>query len=212
MKRSYFFIFALIIAVSVLPYSVKGADNGFSIAVKPGIYIPQSDLKGFDTGFNGEVAVAYKFFPNLAVEAGLGYFKAHNTTYEFGTGYALRDKSTVRVIPLTASVKGILPVDKWEFYGLGGIGEYFVKGKERVDGTIGGVSESASGSDTDRVFGAHLGLGVNYNITSSWFVGAEGKYLWTGHANLSDDVLGVSTTERFKLNGILATAVIGYRF
>ena len=189
-----------------------GADKAFSLAIKPGIYIPQGDLKDFDTGFNGEVAVAYKFFPNLAVEAGLGYFKAHNTTYEFGTGYALRDKSTVRVIPLTASVKGILPVDKWEFYGLGGIGEYFVKGKDSISGTIGSINGSASGSDTDRVFGAHLGLGVNYNITSNLFVGAEGKYLWTRHTNLSDDGSGVSITEKFRLNGILTTAVIGYRF
>jgi outer membrane protein W len=190
-----------------------GADKAFSLAIKPGIYIPQGDLKDFDTGFNGEVAVAYKFFPNLAVEAGIGYFKTQNTiSSESGPGYLLRDKSKIRVIPLTASMKGILPMDKWEFYGLGGIGEYFVKGKDGISGTIGGVNGSVSGSDTDRVFGAHLGLGVNYNITSNLFVGAEGKYLWTRHVNLSDDVSGVSITEKFRLNGILGTAVIGYRF
>jgi hypothetical protein len=55
MKRSYSSIFTLLIAVSVLPYSVMGADKGFSVAVKPGIYISQSDLKDFDTGANGEV-------------------------------------------------------------------------------------------------------------------------------------------------------------
>ena len=212
MKRSSLFIFALIIAISILPHSVMGADKGFSLAVKPGIYIPQKDLKDFDTGFNGEVAVAYKFFPNLAVEAGIGYFKTQNTISESGPDYLLRDKSRIKVIPLTVSMKGILPVDKWEFYGLGGIGEYFVKGKDSIGGTIGSINGNASGGDTDRVFGAHLGLGVNYNITSNLFVGAEGKYLWTRHTNLSDDVSGVSITEKFRLNGILTTAVIGYRF
>lgn len=54
MKRIYFSISALLIAVSVLPYSIIGADKTFSIAVKPGIYITQSDFKDFDTGVNGE--------------------------------------------------------------------------------------------------------------------------------------------------------------
>jgi hypothetical protein len=85
MKRSYFLIFALIIAVSVLPYPVMGADKGWSVAVKPGIYIPQSDLKDFDTGLNGEVAVAYRFHKNLAVEGGIGFFYTEDEFTQYGT-------------------------------------------------------------------------------------------------------------------------------
>jgi outer membrane protein W len=212
MKRSYFLIFTLIIVVSVLPYSVMGADKGWSVAVKPGIYIPQSDLKDFDTGLNGEVAVAYRFHKNLAVEGGIGFFYTEDEFTQYGTvngvPASMNNELEIGVMPVTVSIKGILPVGKWEFYGLGGVGAYMVYGELEQTLNVGGYRSHWSGDDTDAVFGAHLGLGINYNITPRWFVGAEGKYVWTSKAKLEDG----GASAKFKLDGILATAVIGFRF
>src|SRR5512145_676238 len=102
-----------------------GADKGFSIAVKPGVYIPQKDLKDFDTGVNGEVAAAYKFTPYFAVEGGIGYFNTEDKLTQYGTvngvPASFRDKLQIHVMPLTVSVKGILPVNQWDLYGFGGV-------------------------------------------------------------------------------------------
>jgi outer membrane protein W len=189
-----------------------GADKAFSIAVKPGIYVPRSDLKHYDTGVNGEVAISYKFLPNLAVEGGIGYFYTEDNFRQYGTvngvPASFRDEFQIHVMPLTVSIKGIVPVDKWEFYGLGGVGAYMIYGELKEKVTVGNVRYRTSGDDTDIILGTHLGVGVNYNITPRFFVGGEGKYVWTGKARLDDD----SLITKFKLNGILATAAIGFRF
>jgi outer membrane protein W len=77
---------------------------------------------------------------------------------------------------------------------------------------VGNRAAGGTVKDTDTVFGAHVGMGLHYNITRTWFIGAEGKYLWTGEAKLRDDVAGIPVEADYKLDGILATAVLGYRF
>lgn len=67
-------------------------------------------------------------------------------------------------------------------------------------------------NDSTMIFGGNLGLGFHYNITPTIFVGAEGKYLWTSKAKLQDEAYGVPVEAKFKMDGILATAVIGFRF
>ena len=96
------------------------------IAVKPGMYSPQSsDLNGFNTGFNGEIVAGYRCNPNVAVEMGLGYFHTDSTLRAsgqvFGVLYSGSNNRTIDVFPLTLTFQGILPVGKWEFYGMGGL-------------------------------------------------------------------------------------------
>ena len=82
----------------------------------------------------------------------------------------------------------------------------------KVSGTINSWSGRASFKDTNTVFGAHLGLGCQYNITPKLFVGAEGKYLWARPAKLKDHSQEISFGARPRMDGILATAVVGFRF
>jgi opacity protein-like surface antigen len=56
----------------------------------------------------------------------------------------------------------------------------------------------------DTTFGFLLGLGFNYDITETIFLGLEGKYFW---ANPRFDTLGSPD-----IDGILATASLGFRF
>ncbi len=57
-----------------------------------------------------------------------------------------------------------------------------------------------------------MGGGLHYNITPGIFVGVEGKYLWTDKAKLKDEAYGVPLEAKFKMDGLIATAVIGFRF
>jgi len=83
-----------------------------------------------------------------------------------------------------------------------------VKARGTIDGRP--FSEELDGDDV--VFGGYLGLGVHYNMTRWMFVGAEGKYLWTDRAKPEDVFFGVPFGVKFKLDGILATGVLGFRF
>jgi hypothetical protein len=60
--------------------------------------------------------------------------------------------------------------------------------------------------------GGYLGAGIHYNITPRIFFGAEGKYLWTNKAKLEYEEFGVPLRVKFKMDGFIATAVIGIRF
>jgi outer membrane protein W len=77
---------------------------------------------------------------------------------------------------------------------------------------VNGIPVSVELDGEDIVFGGYLGLGVHYNITPRFFVGVEGKYLWTDRANPKDEYYDESLGVKFKLDGILATAVLGFRF
>ena len=56
-----------------------------------------------------------------------------------------------------------------------------------------------------------MGGGLNINITRNLFIGVEGKYLWTDKVD-GDEVFGIPSEAKFKMDGIIATAVIGFRF
>jgi hypothetical protein len=58
----------------------------------------------------------------------------------------------------------------------------------------------------------YAGGGLHCNIMPKIFVGVEGKYLWTDKAKLRDEVNGIPLEANFKMDGIIATAVIGMRF
>ena len=186
------------------PPETKSA--GFNIpsnyfVFKGGIYSPQTnDLDGFDTGFNGELAIGHYFNRNWAVEFGAGYFQtsASQTLVIPSLGLISDLKVDIDVMPVTLALKGIIPMDRFELYGIGGIGAYFVWTK----GRYGGFSES----DSDVLFGGFAGLGMNYNFSPTTYVGLEGKYLWTSDASFS------AAHVKYKLDGIIATLNLGFRF
>jgi opacity protein-like surface antigen len=216
MKKVLTAALCLIFAVVASPLYAGEAGNNY-MAFKPGIYSPQhGDIDDFDEGFFGEAAFGYKYNPNFAAEMGIGYFHTENT-YTFGTevmginlGY--KENIDIDVFPITFTLRGIIPYNDFEFYALTGIGLYVVKGDADIRVSVDDLLFKGSLDDTTTVFGFHLGLGLHYNLTPTWFIGAEGKYFWTGTAKLKDKVEGIPIEAKFKLDGILATAVVGFRF
>jgi len=99
---------------------------------------------------------------------------------------------------IVGAVPGALPpVTGWvAARGEFGIGVYITKAE--VSGTFGNFSGSTKGA-----FGLHAGGGVNFNITPTVFLGAEGRYLWAKPSFGGQDI---------KLDGFTVTADLGFRF
>jgi opacity protein-like surface antigen len=211
-------IFMVVLVITFLiPINVF-AESPFYLALKSGIYSPQSsDLDG-NNGFSGEIAFGFQFNPYIAAEFGIGYFNTEREEMVVGATYMRRKEFDINVLPVTFTLKAILPYKKWEFFWLGGGGVYIVSGPFEVEDH--GYHYYYHYDyhyyydyhyDYDAVFGGYLGAGIHYNITPTIFVGAEGKYLWTGKVK-GDEVFDISSEARFKLDGVIATAVFGVRF
>ena len=172
------------------------------VVLKGGIYSPSlshnlNDFNGGNrshldskTGFAGEVAVGHYFLPMLAVELGAGYFESK------GSPAAEPGEAKLKVVPLIATGKVLLPLGIFEPYGLFGIGAYI------TDLNVSGNTGNFQGS-TEVTYGLHAGAGFNINFTNAMFVGLEGKYLWAEPSFRGQHV---------KLDGFITTADIGFRF
>ena len=79
--------------------------------------------------------------------------------------------------PLTVAFKGLIPVDKFEFYGIGGVGAYLLE--TDIDRSDNFRRHRDSDTDSETLFGGFAGLGATFNFTPRLFAGVEGKYLWT---------------------------------
>lgn len=149
--------------------------------VKLGGYLPQAnDVEDFDNSLYGELAVGRYFHPNVAGELGIGYTKSD--------GPAGRD---VTIMPVTAGVKGVLPMGNVEPFATLGVGMYYSE------------AEGPGFSEDDTVFGFFAGAGVNFNFTGNMFLGVEGKYFFAEPSFGSDDL---------EIDGINLTANLGFRF
>jgi len=210
MKNSSIGIKSIFTVVLVLTFLIPinlfaQAQAPFYIAFKAGIYSPQSsDLDGFDTGFNGEFAFGFRFHPNIAAELGFGYFNTEGDKTVVGATHVARKNYDIDVWPITFTLKAILPYQRWEFFGLAGGGLYSVSIPYDVEGHH--HQYYYYYDDYDSVLGGYLGAGIHYNISPRIFVGVEGKYLWTEQAKF------MNIEDRFRLDGIIANAVFGFRF
>jgi outer membrane protein W len=119
------------------------------------------------------------------------------------------EEDEIKVIPVVVSAKGIYPTGNFELFGEFGVGAFFAD----FEGTL---ITSALGTtvidDSDTVFGIILGVGAIYNITRNAFFGIEVKYLATDDVEIKGAIMGVPVTLGGDLNGIIATANLGFRF
>jgi opacity protein-like surface antigen len=195
------------------PKATKMPENYF--VFKPGAFFPTGDIKDLKTGFNGEIAYGRRFHPNAALEIASGYIgpgnntKTGTVTGSYGTVYGYSTKSELYAIPITLAIKGIACVDNFEIFAVLGGGGYYVNAKETY--TVNGLGR-VSASDSTWVLGGFLGAGATYNITPEWFIGLEGKYLWTDKAKLRDTIGTVTLTGDVRVEGVQGLALIGFRF
>ena len=192
------------VVIFLIPSNLPAA-NPFYIAIKPGVYFPQSGT--LDTGLSGEFAFGYRFNPNIAGEFGLGFFNTKGEVTVPGTN--VHQDFHIYVYPATFTLKAILPYKKWEFSALGGGGVYLVFRPYDYNDYY---HHHHDDYDYDVIFGGYLGAGIQYNITPRIFAGVEGKYLWTDKVKYRYGGYATPFEAEFRMDGIISTAVVGFRF
>jgi opacity protein-like surface antigen len=197
MKTAFALFLVLAVALVGIAPSVSLAENPSNyVVLKGGIYSPSKNFNlnninvDNKTGVDGEIAIGHYFLPMFATELGGGYFESK------GSPAALPGETKLKVVPVTLTAKGLLPMGMIEPYGEFGVGVYMMK--LDVSGDFGNFSGSSKG-----VFGLHAGAGVNFNITQNVFLGVEGRYLWAKHSFGGQEI---------KLDGFTVTADLGFRF
>ena len=210
--RTFAFTALTVILICLLPICSLGQDSPNYFALKGGVYSPTGDLddSNYDSGFAGELAYGRYFNVNFAMEFSVGYFKSDaSVSGSNATLGTFSEQDEIKVIPVVVSAKGVYPTGNFELFGEFGVGAFFAD----FEGTL---ITSALGTtvidDSDTVFGVILGVGATYNITSNVFFGIEVKYLATGDVEIKGAVMGVPITLGGDLNGITATANLGFRF
>ncbi|HEY3309453.1 MAG TPA: hypothetical protein VGJ93_13445 [Desulfuromonadaceae bacterium] len=141
-------------------------------------------------GFAGEVAYGRYILPVLAIELGAGYFQSQ------GVAVAQTGRTMLRVVPIVATGKFLLPLGPFEPYALGGIGAYI------SDLDVSGNINNFKGT-TEVTYGLHAGAGFNINFTDRAFAGLEGKYLWV------EPSFG---GRHIRMDGFITTLNVGFRF
>ena len=200
---------AILVLPFLLPMNVF-AEPPFFLTYKPGMYSPRSS--GLDAGLSTELAFGYRFNPNIAAEFGFGYFNTQKEVRGKRATRVIQEDCDYYVVPLTLTLKAIFPYKKWEFFGLGGGGVYVVSGPYNLNDYGDYDDYGDFNPHVDAVLGGYLGGGIHYSLTPTIFLGVEGKYLWTDKAKLDGDKSGVPLNAKFRLDGIIAAAVIGVRF
>jgi len=198
----FLFLMTAVALCSLSSTAFAASDADSYIAFKGGVYSPSDsyDLDNFNagsttridskTGFAGEVVIGHYFLPVLAVELGAGYFESK------GSPAAAVGETKLKVVPVVATGKVFLPLGPLEPYGLFGIGAYI------SDLELDGNNTDFSGS-TEVTYGLHAGAGLNINLSDTFFIGFEGKYLWAEPSFGGDHI---------KLDGFVSTAMIGTKF
>lgn len=182
------------------------------VQAKAGFIQPTSgfDDAGFDTGFNGAISYGHYLTNHLILEGTIDGSAAHNDFdgYNTFTGNYTQ-KNDIGIFAFLLTLKGEFAVGPVNLYGGGGIGAYVVTLNTKVESDRFGDYEK---DDTDTVFGAHLLVGANYDITNDWFIGLEGTYRWTGSAKIEQNVIGVPVVYNDDVNGFSLAASVGFRF
>lgn len=169
-------------------FAIKG---GYYYPSQP-IHLDQFSSEDFkrDNGFNGEIALGHHFAPFFGMEFGVGYFETRRFP-EPGN-----PRAKLEALPVLLSAKLFLPIGPVEPYAEIGAGAYFTR--LEVDGTPG---EAAISRDTN--WGPHAGLGINVNLTDTFYVGLEGRYRWVKPNFDGSDA---------RFDGYTATGNLGFRF
>jgi outer membrane protein W len=202
---------AVLVSIIFLgPFSSFGQEYVNDLALKAGIYAPNGNLDDFDVGFSGELAYGRYVAPNLKMELGLGYFECDGSFDRLKTGLGqVSEENELSVIPITVTAKVVLPSNTWEAFGGVGFGFYLADFKSQVNRSSLG---SFTLDDSDTAFGAHFVAGANYNFSKRWYIGFEGKYVFTTKVRFEGTASGSPVAAKGDLDGMLATVLVGYRF
>jgi len=219
--RYIIYAVALSLALLILTVPVFAAEKPNYFGFGIGAFIPTGDLDEGNIGVAGEVKGGTYLSTNLALEFGVGgAFTSYDQDGLDATGY-YEDDSAVNVLPLTVTLKGIIPVDDhMELYGGVGFGMYYATAIVQRD--YPGLGLEFEDEDSDSVVGAHGVFGANVypGGNQSFFVNIQAKYTVTEEAKFKfydvdagySGIYVLNSQSKTDLNGVSLTAGVGFRF
>ena len=194
----------------ILPFQASAQGYANDLALKAGIYATNGSLDDFDIGFNGEFAYGRYVASNLKMELGLGYFECDGSFNRNKPGLGnISEDNDLSVIPFTVTAKIVFPSETWEAFGGVGFGVYMANYDSKVSGSALG---NFTLDDDDTAVGVHFVAGALYNISKRWYLGFEGKYIFTTSLKFEGTVSGTPVVAEGDLDGLMATIFVGYRF
>lgn len=195
-------------------FSLAQEMRPFSFNVKLGGYSPTGDLndtkdifgENYKDGPSLEISFQHKIIQYFGIEYSLGLF---NTKLEEAEKDSLTYDSDMTNVYFLATAQGFYQIKRFEIYGGAGMGYYRVNAHLEVRQPSGYQEEF---DDDDNVFGMHILAGVKLNITKTFYLGVEGRNIWTQDAKISIEQDGKKYTEEFDVNGYTLSGIIGFRF
>jgi opacity protein-like surface antigen len=162
------------------------------LALKGGLFQPNSKddgLKGFDDGYNAEVALGVRFAKMIGMELGVGYMEAK------GDGKAISKDAKVKTIPYTANLILTIPLGSaLNLFAGGGIGYYTTKFSPGSSAEFKGIGYQGLG-------------GIDFNLGQGFSIGAEYKYI-----EAKPEYKNSGITSKVKVGGSALDAGIKLRF
>jgi opacity protein-like surface antigen len=185
------FLTILLASVFACPSVATDTEQKQYLLLKLGGYFPQhSDMEDYNDGFNGELYYGRYFHQYVSSELGAGYFRSNISDPSFN----------IKVFDILYNIKGIYRIGRIELFAGPGVGLYFAKGYSPPSGLT---------TEWNTAFGYHVLAGGSIDLSTEWFLGLEGKYFW---AKTKDPVIPQGGVFGTHLDGIMATASVGYRF
>ncbi len=182
-------------AIMFLAGSAYAEEEDVYGLLKGGAFFPNDEergLKGYDTGYNAEAAVGYRFNKKLAGELGLGYYTAKSWS---------KSPPKISAIPILVTLKRILPLGKTDLYIGAGLGYYFMKYY---------YTSSSDTSASTSAFGYHVTGGADYHLSKKWALGLEAKWFSVkGDFGELGPVLGYTEVD---FGGIITNLSLKYKF
>lgn len=208
--------FSLLLSGIVTLLSVSSAaamETGY-FSVKGGAFLPNSkgggsgnSLQTFDSGYDAEVAVGFRPEPYAAIEIGTGFYTASGTVTDAGS----RSEKTLYGIPLTATAKAILDLDKVELFAGAGVGYYFAFIDNKIDFSNGGIAPVQESSHNSAL-GYHLLLGADYKVSRNFRLGADFKWFVVETDLELTDTSNVKRTSNWDLGGAVMNVGLKYLY
>jgi len=196
--------FVVVLFVLICGVASAQAEDTY-LAVKAGGFLPngkgdatnQGGLKDFDTGYNMEVAIGFRPASYAAIEAASGFYTSERQDTVNGSS----TKATIYGVPVTITAKGIIPLNKADFFVGAGAGYYF--------GVLDQSGQPRSSSSHGNALGYHIVGGFDYNISEHYSLGSEIKWFST-KPEFDANNSGVKT--KWELGGTTLGLGMKYKF
>ena len=178
---------ALAFFVVATPARAQPLTGSSYLLLKLGAFSPtRSDFDGFGPGIDGELGLGYQLIRNVAVEVAVGSYRSKKARMlDPASGLTVPDDETLSVVPVTGTVRMVLPLGRAEISALAGSGLYFARRKGRPVSLADASTPEAPVrlvtvpvSSSDRTLGVHVGAGFGFYVAPRVLLGADLRYVF----------------------------------